>query len=175
MQRVDKFDAIFFLSMVLAIWMCPYTKAEESFTMQAVHDMVVHKYDIEEYDHLRYPGEVKQTGLAALGLGFMIFPYFYVLTSAGFSSECGLLLTRLAMGIFNFSAIYMLRRAVARMYGQWLSQIFMLMLNVQFHFVFYMSRTLPESESMFVATLILTYWIRRKYHEVAALLPFAGI
>jgi hypothetical protein len=71
--------------------------------------MVVHKYEIEQYDHLRYPGVVKKTGLSALGLGFMIFPYFYCLTSLGFSIEVGMYLTRIAMGIFNFSAIYMLR------------------------------------------------------------------
>ena len=126
---IDRWDLCFFLSFVSVIFICPYTRSDENYIMQAVHDMVVHKYDIDQYDHLRYPEEVKKTGLGALGLGFMIFPYFYLMTALGFSIEVGMYLTRIALGIMNFASIFTLRKSVRKVYGKKFAHILMMLMN----------------------------------------------
>lgn len=62
--------ASLFLTLVALtdLWLCPHSKVEESFNLQATHDLFYHgigpawRYSIGEesgplpYDHLQYPG-----------------------------------------------------------------------------------------------------------------------
>ena len=63
------FDFIFFLSVLLYVRLAPYTKVEESFNTQAVHDVIFHTNDLHLWDHKEFPGVVPRTFVGPLILG----------------------------------------------------------------------------------------------------------
>jgi hypothetical protein len=68
---------------LLHLWIAPYTKVEESFNIQAVHDILKYGIPTEnaelgfraQYDHMTFPGAVPRTFLGALVLSGTVKPF----------------------------------------------------------------------------------------------------
>jgi len=73
---MNRWDLFLFIVMVTYIFMCPYTKVEESFNLQATHDILIYGVkDISKYDHFEFPGVVPRTFIGSLILAFMVYPF----------------------------------------------------------------------------------------------------
>ena len=74
---------------LLHLFVSPYTKVEESFNIQAIHDILVHGIPTENvaqffdanYDHVSFPGSVPRTFTGALMLSGLSKPWIGFLKS----------------------------------------------------------------------------------------------
>ena len=68
---------------LLHLWVSPYTKVEESFNIQATHDILKYGVPTEnaelrfkaQYDHMDFPGAVPRTFVGALVLSGLAKPF----------------------------------------------------------------------------------------------------
>lgn len=95
----------------------PFTKVEESFNVQAAHDLLefgVAPSSLAHFDHHEFPGVVPRTFIGALLLAAPAAPVHAVLRVVfGASPLCGLYLIRFVLGVMNVAALGVFRRALA--------------------------------------------------------------
>lgn len=132
---------------LLHLLVAPYTKVEESFNMQAAHDILVYGTPTSDvasrlsttYDHMTFPGAVPRTFVGAVVLSGLGQP---LLGLVGFHNAQ--LLIRGVLGAFNAGSLLFFRKALARAYGKGVARWWVALVVSQFHVMFYLSRTLPN-------------------------------
>ena len=84
-MALARLAALVLLGMVwVQVCFVPYTKVEESFSLQAVHDILTHGVmRRDQYDHLSFPGAVPRSFIGALLLSVASLPAALCATSAG--------------------------------------------------------------------------------------------
>jgi alpha-1,6-mannosyltransferase len=135
------------LLILLHLLIAPYTKVEESFNIQATHDIVTYGLPIQNissslqatYDHPTFSGAVPRTFVGALALAGISKPIL-VLTPEAY----GQLVVRAVLGLFNAYAILRWKGSLEKAFGRETGRWYILLQAAQFHVIYYASRTLPN-------------------------------
>ena len=192
MKRRDVIlDSILFSLIAFYLVISPYTKVEESFNIQAIHD--IYNYGIyprekveESFDHINFPGVVPRSFIGALviaGISKMVGWLVGVgIVDTRSSQKHLLMLSRGVLGTLNGLSLISIRRSIDNisyrdkgakkdgLTGTW----YTLLLASQFHILYYASRTLPN----FIALPLVNYSISLMLEGnimALALLAFTGI
>lgn len=151
-----KMKYLVFLFIALYCLLCPYTKVEESFNIQATHDILHHRLDLQHYDHQEFPGVVPRTFLGAIILALPLT----IVTHLPQSLLAEQVLARLLLGGGVSVALAQLSGAIRRWLGAPAATAFVLLSCCQFHLIFWSSRTLPNTFALPLVLLGLAEWIR---------------
>ncbi|EXJ78355.1 hypothetical protein A1O3_09516 [Capronia epimyces CBS 606.96] len=146
------------------LYVSPYTKVEESFNIQATHDIL--KYGIPthnvylrlkaQYDHMTFRGAVPRTFIGALVLATIAQPIIWYCRHDGEQQQ---LLVRALLGLFNAIALVGYAAGVRRAYGQATAVWYTALQASQFHILYYSSRTLPNMFAFGISTFALRFFL----------------
>jgi len=126
---------------LLHLVIAPYTKVEESFNLQATHDISTYGFQVtsDTYDHISFPGAVPRTFFGALVLSALSSPVFSVI-----GRQHAQLIARAVLGLFNTYSLLRFKHGLDGEFGRGVGRWFILLMAGQFHVLFYASRTLPN-------------------------------
>ncbi|KAK8816693.1 hypothetical protein WA538_000460 [Blastocystis sp. DL] len=168
-------ELLLFSVAVFYIVVCPFTKVEESFNVQASHDLLYHGLDIEKYDHLEFPGVVPRTFIGSIVTSLMSFPFVKILSFFQQPKVYSLIVVRMALALLNCLAIHHLRKALVKKFGTTAGYAFILICCTQFHLLFYMGRPLPNTFAMALITFAFGYYLDERYTPFICLLTFCCV
>ncbi|KAI0116949.1 glycosyltransferase family 22 protein [Daldinia grandis] len=147
---------------IIHLLVAPYTKVEESFNIQATHDILVygtptkdvHQRLSSQYDHFDFPGAVPRTFIGPVLLAGISQP---IIALVGF--QYAQLIVRGVLGLFNAASLLVFKSKVEKAYGRSTARWYALLQLSQFHILFYASRTLPNMFAFGLTTLAFSQLI----------------
>ncbi|KAI1722801.1 alg9-like mannosyltransferase family domain-containing protein [Ditylenchus destructor] len=169
MDDVYPSEWIVLLALLVHLIMCPFTKVEESFNVQAIHDILYHRGNISQYDHLDFPGVVPRTFVGPLMLGSTLMPLVPLFNWLNVQKYWMLLAARfvlgfaVAMGFCNFS------RCIEKRFGASAGTFLRLITVSQFHFMFYASRPLPNTFALILVLFSFQKLLDREFTRATIL------
>ncbi|KAI5239250.1 hypothetical protein E4T42_08753 [Aureobasidium subglaciale] len=155
------------LTILLHLYLAPYTKVEESFNIQAIHDTLIHGIPTRDaaaffdshYDHTTFPGPVPRTFVGAVVMSGLTRPLQIVLnklSSEGVDKFTYQIAARGVLGLINAAALAHFRRAIDTAFGNVAGRWYIILQASQFHVMFYASRTLPNMFAFSITILALS-------------------
>lgn len=101
----------------------PYTKVEESFSIQAIHDILKYSiFDISQYDHFQYPGVVPRSFVGPLIIAYLTKPFVAISTWLNGPNDIpptefeAQLLVRCVIGLTNCISLIYLKNAAQQLF-----------------------------------------------------------
>ncbi|KAJ3372870.1 dolichyl-P-Man:Man(7)GlcNAc(2)-PP-dolichol alpha-1,6-mannosyltransferase [Allomyces arbusculus] len=141
-----------FLAVIMTLYVvaAPFTKVEESFNVQAMHDMLFHGLSVSQYDHFEFPGVVPRTFVGALAISTLCSPFLVMAKAVGLplvvQKWMMLHVVRIVLGALIAWSYHRFATAVANLTRRPLvGTLFLAFTAVQFHATFWTSRPLPNT------------------------------
>ncbi|XP_057865499.2 dol-P-Man:Man(7)GlcNAc(2)-PP-Dol alpha-1,6-mannosyltransferase isoform X2 [Cryptomeria japonica] len=171
----SRLDVLLIAIAAIHVFLAPYTKVEESFNVQAMHDILYHHRHLEKYDHFEYPGVVPRTFIGAFAVSLLASPFVAVIKASKLPKLYGLLIVRLVLGSIVLASLHHFRMQVRRKFGEQVSCFFAIMTALQFHLLFYCTRPLPNIFSLAIVIMAYAFWINGQQFATLNCLVFATI
>ncbi|KAI9299233.1 hypothetical protein K502DRAFT_361753 [Neoconidiobolus thromboides FSU 785] len=154
---------------ILYLILAPYTKVEESFNIQAIHDLITYGYKgLDKFDHIQFPGVVPRTFLGSIVIAHIVksLSFFINLFFNTFNIKVdlnvkllNLYLARSILGIASSISILSIGtqlRQIAKKYEYW----YLLYSIIPFHYNFWCTRTLPNIFALILVNFSIVYWLK---------------
>jgi len=97
-----------------------------------------------QYDHLEFPGVVPRTFIGAFIVSVFASPVVSIISCLGFPKVYSLVAARLVLGCIILSTLRFFRIQIKKKFGNQVETFFVLFTSLQFHFLFYCTRPLPN-------------------------------
>ncbi|ORX35947.1 Alg9-like mannosyltransferase family-domain-containing protein [Kockovaella imperatae] len=164
----------------LHVFLAPYTKVEESFTLHAIHDVLAHGLSptrLQHWDHVAFPGAVPRSFMPAILIGLLSYPLAALSISLGWvkTRVDVQILVRLILAVVSAHCFNHLSRTLRQRYGASVRLWFVLLSMTQFHIPFYAGRTLPNFMALPFVTLSFSLILRSGISSIPAKVSSARI
>ncbi|KAI2807665.1 dolichyl-P-Man:Man(7)GlcNAc(2)-PP-dolichol alpha-1,6-mannosyltransferase [Blomia tropicalis] len=190
-------DSILIWAVAVAyIWIAPHTKVEESFSIQAIHDYLflsrpVSKSTITNFinslinnfnetqnihfswDHESFPGfvwVVRRTFISPFIISLIAYPFKLLnLFEDKFYYQILVRICLVTLFVYSYKKFH---RAISIVFGSYVSKWLTLISLTQFHYLFYASRTLPNTFALICVQLIYSTWLLEQWNQFIILIAF---
>ena len=170
--------AIVLLEIIYFVIFYPYTKVEESFNVQAIHDHLEYYFgsnlipyhaentshtisNLMKYDHLVFPGVVPRSFIGSLVLATFTYPFHIISTWILHLPKIYMLYSfRIILGTITWFSMLAFLKSIMTRFGVRTMGITLMLTMLQFHINYYSSRTLPNTFG-----LIFNYWAMTAWFE----------
>lgn len=141
---------------VIHLYVSPFTKVEESFNIQAIHDILEYGVPTSDasnkfktfFDHMTFPGAVPRTFIGSLILSGLAKPQIWLDDLVGKAAQFNV---RAVLGGLNGFALACFGIQVHKAFGPITSSWYVVLQASQFHVWYYASRTLPNMFAFFLS------------------------
>ncbi|XP_028074044.1 dol-P-Man:Man(7)GlcNAc(2)-PP-Dol alpha-1,6-mannosyltransferase isoform X2 [Camellia sinensis] len=146
------------------VFMVPYTKVEESFNVQATHDVLYHRHHLENYDHLDFPGVVPRTFIGAALVSILASPIVSAMSLLHCPKIFSLFAVRLVLGSIILLTLRFFRIQIRNKFGCQVEAFFVILTAIQFHVLFYCTRPLPNILALGLVNLAYGNWLKGNFY-----------
>ncbi|TNN09802.1 putative Dol-P-Man:Man(7)GlcNAc(2)-PP-Dol alpha-1, 6-mannosyltransferase isoform 1 [Schistosoma japonicum] len=153
-------EILFVIYVITLVFLCPYTKVEESFGMQALHDLLYLRTNISMYDHIYFPGVVPRSFLGCLLVGSIVSPIIYLSTLLRMDKFISQYIVRICLGLLTTLSLIKFSHCVKKVFGKHVYLRFFMICCSQFHLAFYASRALPNIYALMLVLYSLGHLVK---------------